>query len=71
MAQLQGPAVNPALRLRANVEESLGVFRGWCQHGRLWAAVGRGPGRPLISCCSPQVGAAGVGQEPLTAGSPP
>ena len=42
MAQPQGPAVSPAPQLRANVEEDLGVFPGWCQHGRLCAAVGGG-----------------------------
>ena len=46
MAQLQGPAVSPAPWLRANVEENLGVFCGWCRHGRLWAAVGGGTRTP-------------------------
>ena len=46
MAQPQGPAVSPALRLRANVEEDLGVFPGWCWHGRLCAAVGGGTRTP-------------------------
>lgn len=64
MAQLQGPAVNPAPRLRANVEENLGVFRGWCRHGRLWAALGGGTRTPphflLLSTGGRRWGGAGA-----------
>ena len=55
MAQLLGPAVSPALRLRASVEENLSVFCGWCHHGRLWAAVGGGTRTPpgFLLCAMP------------------
>lgn len=65
MAQSPGPSRQPCAAVKGQRERTLSAWlvSVLAGSGQRWVVGSR---TPLISCCSPQVDAAGVGQEPLT-----